>query len=473
MMPIAVLIQAASVLAYAPQLSAPFFFEGSLRARRACRIRAAADPAADSQLFETLTESCGARSMVALRQSDLGRSLVASQDVEAGDVLMTIPNNVLLTAHRSGVIGGLIGQTDLVSGEVGDLRQEVGEEMFSKGATWDVRLAVAVLEATNGAGGPFWSDYRRLLPLPPQLTHPICLPVDALPELQDPYVVDEARRRSQLLSDVYPALELHANHPATASYQRRGTPLQLIPPPLSWAYSLVVSRCFALSDGDTFAFVPFLDMCQHSANPSANFTSDKMGFTLKALRSHVKGEPVTICYGDDYSSRRLFAQYGFTPAEGTAQDAQALATLYTEASEEAPAVLAEASTDPLSPKSMLAAFEIAKQSSPHATRPRLGAIFDALTDDEAPGPSVMLAAVTWKISTLPTTLEEDEAALTELEATLVSGSGAADPRLRAILEYRIGMKRLLSLTRTVLTSYPDGRAEDMLGETEQGAGGGE
>ena len=166
-----------SLVAYAPRLApnVPSY------ARRACDARAAPNPSDDSQLFESLIESCGAASMVSLRRSEMGRSLVASQDVEAGDVLMTIPNNVLLTAHRSGVIRGLIGQTELVEEEVGDLRLEVGEEMFSKGATWDVRLAVAVLEATNGAGGPFWNDYRRLLPLPRGLrsmySSPLALPL--------------------------------------------------------------------------------------------------------------------------------------------------------------------------------------------------------------------------------------------------------------------------------------------------------
>ena len=60
--------------------------------------------------------------------------------------------------------------------EWNDLRDEVGEAMFSRGATWDVRLALAVLEATNSAGGEFWDLYRRLLPLPVALSTPACLP---------------------------------------------------------------------------------------------------------------------------------------------------------------------------------------------------------------------------------------------------------------------------------------------------------
>ena len=81
------------------------------------------------------------------------RSLVATRSVEAGASLLTVPKSLLVTAHRSGVIGGLAGQTDCVWDAAGDLRDEVGEEMFGRGATWDVRLALGVFDAC-GRGGP-------------------------------------------------------------------------------------------------------------------------------------------------------------------------------------------------------------------------------------------------------------------------------------------------------------------------------
>ena len=68
--------------------------------------------------------------------------------------------------------------------------------------------------------------------------------------------------------------------------------MQLIPRPLEYAYALVVSRCFTMADGDTFAFVPFIDLCQHAATPNANFTSVDDGFELRALTDVVAGEEV-------------------------------------------------------------------------------------------------------------------------------------------------------------------------------------
>ena len=61
-------------------------------------------------------------------------------------------------------------------------------------------------------------------------------------------------------------------------------------------------------DDDSFAFVPFLDLCQHAAEPAAEFASGGGAFALRARRPLEAGEEVTICYGADYSSRRLFKQ---------------------------------------------------------------------------------------------------------------------------------------------------------------------
>lgn len=61
-------------------------------------------------------------------------------------------------------------------------------------------------------------------------------------------------------------------------------------------------------DADSFAFVPFLDLCQHAADPAADFASGGGAFALRARRDLEAGEELTICYGADYSSRRLFKQ---------------------------------------------------------------------------------------------------------------------------------------------------------------------
>lgn len=63
---------------------------------------------------------------------------------------------------------GIYGQTDMCWEAAGDLREPVSDVDFARGLTWDVRLAVALMEATADihVGGKFWNFYGRLLPPP-------------------------------------------------------------------------------------------------------------------------------------------------------------------------------------------------------------------------------------------------------------------------------------------------------------------
>jgi hypothetical protein len=377
---------------------------------------------------------------VELRSGADGNSLVASRDAAAGDRLLEVPRDCCLTAHRSGVIGGLIGQTDLMYDAAGDLRDEVGEEMFGRGATWDVRLALAVLEATNSAGGEFWDLYRRLLPLPVALSTPTCLPPSLLPELHDETLSAKAAARRDELAALYPPLADAEAHPATTMYLQMGAPPDAIPSPLAWAHALVVSRCFTCADGDTFGFVPILDLCEHAAAPSANFSSTADGgFQLRALRPIAAGEAVTISYGGDYDSRRLMEQYGFSQPEGNANDARWLTELAKAADGGGGA--------PAEGERLLAAYAAHADSGLDSPE-RRAALFDALAADDAPPPGAMLAGVRAERDRWPTSLADDEA-----ERQAIDDGARVDPRVVAVLDYRIARKRQAEYAERVLATY--------------------
>lgn len=378
---------------------------------------------------------------------------------------MNVPKSILITAHRSGVIGGLQGQTELMWDAAGDLREEVGEELFQRGATWDLRLALAVYEATAGSGGGFWNEYRKLMPPPPTLTHPLCLPQPLLPELQNPELQAKVQTKAALFASLHPQLHEHDSHPVTASYLGKSFPMECIPRPLPYAYALVVSRCFAMADGDTFAFVPFLDMAQHADKPTANFQADDDGVTVTALRPLAKGEEITISYDPQYSSEQLFAQYGFVPSDGCAQDAKllrgALDAALAAGDEKVQAAEESSPATPLSDSqagvtALLAAFDVHRGEA-LASGPRLEALFEALLGElqegESPvAPAALLAAVRWRLRELPSTLDDDAKTLLELETGAANGEVILPCQL-ALISYRLAIKKQLALAEAVLSTF--------------------
>ena len=200
---------------------------------------------------------------------------------------------------------------------------------------------------------------------------------------------------------------------------------------------------------------------------------------LRALRDLDAGDPISICYGEEYTTPRLFEQYGFAPEQGTAQDARWLREIVEAATDaDAPGVaqaIADAPATPLGDsqaalQALGAAFS-AQSESPLSTQERRAAIFDALLGDEPAeevgeaataaaepvAPAALLAAVRWAIGRLPTTLEEDEAELRELQGMASegkeAGGGAIDPRVEAVLGYRLARKRQLAITEATLSTF--------------------
>ena len=172
-----------------------------------------------------------------------------------------------------------------------------------------------MLDACAGASsaGAFWAEYAAtLLPPPGSLPLPLLLRPDALEVLRagDAAVARAAEEQRQRLAEVLPTL-------AAAT------------PPLAHGFALVRSRAFALG-GDAFACVPFADLANHAAAPTADlvvpFGADGAaapGATptvrMAARRDLRAGEEVTICYsGNDagYSNARFMALHGFAPAGG-------------------------------------------------------------------------------------------------------------------------------------------------------------
>ncbi|CAN0295750.1 unnamed protein product, partial [Discosporangium mesarthrocarpum] len=271
----------------------------------------------ESELFEWMSKNFGVEKKVSLRGER--RGLFVEQDIGEGEVMLEVSSELCLWSTRDGVISGLYGQTEMCWEAAGDLREPVSDNDFLRGMTWDVRLAVALLEATADpqVGGQFWDLYSRLLPDPHTVSVPFCLPERLLAQLHNKGMAEGARRQKERLTRLYPALmQTLLSHRITAPYSGISTTVGAsgggqegpgrdrggravgggvdpgIPMALTWAFAMVRSRAFGAGE-ERFALVPFLDMANHEFNPSANFTFEAPGvFRMRALRDISSGEEV-------------------------------------------------------------------------------------------------------------------------------------------------------------------------------------
>ena len=270
-----------------------------------------------------------------------GKAIVVNKDVKKGDVLISMPLKFCLISHYSGAIYGLSGQSD-DSLNLFDLRESLTPEIIeSKGITWDVRLAIALAEASLGNSlhneGLFWDSYSLDLPKIEDVTVPFTFDSYLLEEMQWEEAKVNAIEQQNRMHKVCNKLYGKQFHRITNECVIKGYDDYCIPDPYIWSFAMVRSRCIHVLK-DYYMMVPIIDMCNHSLEPNAELqmidaddTNERCSSNfhnhenynecvyLTATRDLKKGDEVTISYGDGYSNRRLFTQYGFI-IEGNIND---------------------------------------------------------------------------------------------------------------------------------------------------------
>jgi hypothetical protein len=108
----------------------------------------------------------------------------------------------------------LKAQTDWIFDSAGDLREPVSVEQERIGLTWDLQLALALLDATAGTGtggmtdsdGEFWDSYALDLPSPLDVTVPFCMNMLDSSALRQNYQneqVQKANEKSSYIDTYY------------------------------------------------------------------------------------------------------------------------------------------------------------------------------------------------------------------------------------------------------------------------------
>ena len=381
----------------------------------------------EDALFQRLCAEGGVVTAVGLRPipGPSVRGLVALRPVPAGDVVLKIPLEHCLREPRF-------------------LPPELVEEIggVPDSFTWDIRLGIKVLEAVKGRESALWSGYAQLLPRPETVACPMLLPPALLTELQHPSMAAAAEAQQERLRDLFPDMVPPADAPP-----------EMFPSPLMWAWAMVRSRGFA-AGSEAFAFVPFLDMANHADIPSCNFEYAPADgcFYLRALRALPPGAEATISYGEGYDNQRLFAQYGFVEPGGNPQDR--LPGLEGLASEGV-ALSRARLQDTLREKGVDVADLDAMQPGVRATLDSL-----PLTEDAALPVAAELQAVARLQATLEavskadftTPMQEDVELAQRLLTEEREGKGG-DPRLVALVLYRVERKYLVNVARSILEDH--------------------
>ena len=127
--------------------------------------------------------------------------------------------------------------------KVGDLREPLSDEQITTGRTWDVQLALALLDATAGTGlagaalfrffaqrsdddlmcqvlkcrydyacaaGDLWDQYTMELPSPEHMTLPFCYSPEVLDQIQCAAMKSNALKQQMRLKKVSP--EVFSDH---------------------------------------------------------------------------------------------------------------------------------------------------------------------------------------------------------------------------------------------------------------------
>ena len=248
----------------------------------------------NSDLLRWVCKNGGGSSVRAVDEDGL-RGLVADRDASVGDVILEVPLALTISDIESG-------------NDTPVLPLPGAAPAWTAGLPWNVQLALAVIERQRGAVDPFMSSWPSE---PPAL--PSRCEADELALASDPSIAQKADEAFFWLDEQYWVAKKAAEGAGCVSEFPSAETFRD-------ALELVWSRCLRLSTGSHGVrrlLVPYLDLANHEAAPSAMyaFASGASGgpaIRLHAARALREGEPVTITYGE-HSNCHFALYYGFVP----------------------------------------------------------------------------------------------------------------------------------------------------------------
>ncbi|RZF40666.1 hypothetical protein LSTR_LSTR012767 [Laodelphax striatellus] len=234
---------------------------------------------------------------------DTGRGFVARKKIECDDVIVKIPGHLLITVKT--VSDSRIGRL------FNDKKPFTAQQVISAFLMWQKH------EGENA----FWYSY--IASLPNTSLSPVNLveeELQLLPEFLARPIRAAKENITELHLDLINSLDdsdvcTNCNLPFSEIFSLDN---------FMWAWSMVNSRAvyisperhsdhlINLSDENTLAMAPYLDMFNHSCNAKVQAYIDAKddSYQIRTCNSYLKNQQVFINYGS-HSNLKLFLEYGF------------------------------------------------------------------------------------------------------------------------------------------------------------------
>jgi len=421
--------------------------------------------------FSQLATRYGVHSRVQLSTPHGGeRGLFTTAAVKAGEPVLAVPFELCLVCMAEPEADAIQSPWDAPLRDARDtlLARQLLSLLFAVDDV-DVDDDVELRE-------DFWREWSEMLPEVGTLSHPLTLPASSLADLHDDALAHAAELQQARVEAVLGGMPEAAVGESAAA---EGIALR------RWAVALCSSRPFSLPYGgdggeQLAAFVPFVDMANHDAEPNCEVQgrgegrpqaveaalpagepseaaeaaewSELQAVGLIARRDLKAGEEVLISYFGAAPNSHVFSRFGFVTREPNRHDRvlgmpEALAPLSAAAVRQTTAAC-KGRWDAAG-----AYFEAALLSMP-------------LTREPSAGPAAEVEAAkqieTWLRETaereFASGLEEDEAEQRQPEARAY---GSDEAVRGALLAYRVQRKRLWATAVDVLAAHQEVHASEM------------
>ncbi|NXE18414.1 SETD4 protein, partial [Ardeotis kori] len=230
---------------------------------------------------------------------DTGRGLMTTKALQAGDLIISLPEKCLLT-----------------TGTV--LRSCLGEYItkWKPPVSPLIALCTFLIAEKHAGEKSLWKPYLDVLPK--TYTCPVYLEHDVVSLLPEP-LRKKAEEQRTMVHELYVSSEPFFSSLQPLFAENTGTIFNYSA--LKWAWCTINTRtiymkhsqreCFSL-EPDVYALAPYLDLLNHSPNVQVKtaFNEQTRSYEIRTNSQCKKYEEVFICYGP-HDNQRLLLEYGF------------------------------------------------------------------------------------------------------------------------------------------------------------------